>query len=176
MKKLGPDPTQRAVHDLKERWNGIVNFNEKDPAQGSLTSVYKAGGDYIRAIQGTDAQAISQADQRFHKAATLNKILTAANTRRPGPGSAVLLSPYARPVVGATVGGTVGYHEGGAPGAVAGAISGAALGSLIQSPGFRYVSAGIKNALAKALDKGDSAMVSQLAAAAASQINAGGGS
>lgn len=174
--KLGSNPTQRAVHDLKKQWNDVANFAAQDPAAGSKEAIYETGGDLVRAIVANDATKISAADQAFSRAAKLDKVLNAANVRRPGAGLAAVVSPYARPVVGATIGAGIGYERGGEPGAVAGAVSGAALGALIQAPGFRYLSAALKNRLADALDKGDSATVSQLVPTLTSMVRSFGGS
>jgi hypothetical protein len=173
--RLGSDPSTKAVHDLKTRWNDMVNWDATDSAAGTTNDVYSKGGNLIRAQMGTDATAISDADQAFHKASTLNDILNAPNVRRPGAGVLASIAPYARPAGAAVTGGYVGYREGGPEGAVAGALTGAALGNLIQSPGFRYASAALKNQLANALDKGNSALASQLAAVIARQISSSGG-
>jgi hypothetical protein len=174
--RLGADPTTKAVHDLKTRWNDMVNWDATDSAAGTTNDVYSKGGNLIRAQMSGDASAISQADQAFHKASTLNDILNAPNVRRPGGGlSALLTSPYSRPFVGGSLGGAIGYEEGGKSGVIPGAMTGAALGSLIQSPGFRYASAFLKNQLANALEKGQSAVASQIASVIAKQLSASGG-
>lgn len=169
VKKLGPTPSVDAVHDLKSKWNAVINWNANDPAKGTLSAVYKAGGNLIRAQIRNDHTAISEADQAFHVASTLHGLTTAATVRRPDAGIGAMLSPLARPAIGGALGAGEGYREGGLPGAVAGAVIGTKLGQLMQSPGFSYVSAAMKNKLADALDSGNAARISQVMAAVSAQ-------
>lgn len=162
VKNLGPNPSQEAIHDLKNRWNQVAFAAKSDPAQGSIRSVYQKGGDLIRAIDAKDAPAVSKADQAFHVAATLNTLTNAPNVLRPGAGVAAALSPYAKPVMGAGLGIAAGYKADGVPGAIVGGVTGAALGNLVVSPGFRYVSSAMKQMLANALDSGNPTRVAQV--------------
>lgn len=162
-------PTAEGLHELKRVWNEVANFAAADPAAGSKRAVYEAGGNLIRAQLANDHQAISKADKFFSIAKKFDDIVNAPTTLRPGGGVAELISPFARPAAGAVVGGAEGYRQGGVTGAVAGAVGGAALVRLIQSPGFRYVSAAMKQTLANALKSGDEQRISNLITAISAQ-------
>ncbi len=161
------DPTAGGLHALKKRWNDAVTSWKGDPATGSKRDLYTAGGNLIRAQLSKDSAKLSEADKLFHFASNLDELVNAANVRRPGAGLAAALTPLARPTAGAVIGGAEGYREGGLTGAMAGAATGAMLGNLIQSPGFRYVSAAMKHKLADALDNHPAAVPRLLAAISA---------
>lgn len=166
------ESTAGGLHKLKEAWNTAVKGWGTDPAKGSEKAIYKAGGDLIRAHLRGNAPEIAEADKLFSFAKRLNEVVTAANVRRPGAGISEFMMPLARPTVGAAVGGAEGYRQGGLTGAVAGAIVGGSLGSLVQSPGFRYLSANMKQRLADALDRGDARAITSLVSVMTSQAAA----
>lgn len=163
------DPTAGGVQKLKEEWNKVVNWAKQDPAKGTEQAVYRAGGDVIRAQLAKDAPKIAEANRLFHLASQFDQIVNATNARRVGAGVADYIAPYARPAVGGAIGGYEGYQRGGVMGAIGGAVVGTKLGQLIQSPGFRYVSATAKQMLANALDKGDGKRVAELVTALTAQ-------
>lgn len=161
------EPTVKGLHDLKQAWNEAVNWD--DPVKEGANKIYETGGNLIRAQLKNDGPAVARADKVFSLASKLNELVNAPNVRRPGSGITGALAPHAAKAGGAVIGGAEGYREGGITGALAGAASGAALVSLLQSPGFRFISANMKQMLANALDKGDSARIATLVSSLTAQ-------
>lgn len=158
----------RALRGLRKAWDDALNYDAANPAAGAQKVAYKAGANLVRAsINGSD-QAISDANDAYSQSEKLTRILK-KSVDRPAPS---IISQALRIGAPAAVVGALGYREGGLEGMWAGAIAGASISTLVSSPGWRYVAANTKKALADALESGDQTKTGQVLATVTSQMAA----
>lgn len=163
----GPEADLRDLRALRQSWDDALNYVAADPAKGATKLAYQQGARLVRAtINGSD-DAIATANADYSRAEKLVSILQ-QSTDRPATSSA--WSPALRYGIGSTVGGAIGYKEGGVSGMAEGAIAGASIARLVSSPGWRYVSANLKNSLAQALDQGNQTRTGQILTTIVSQM------
>jgi hypothetical protein len=170
IKGLGPNPDLRALKDMRDNWDEVLNYKGLDVASGIQKKATKLGADLVRAsINGTSAE-MQAANRNYSRAEKLVAILK-GSTERPSGG---LMQAGIRYGVPGTIGGALGYQEGGYQGMGAGAVSGIFLGQLVGSPAWRYVSAATKHKLATALTGGNQTVIGQVLTDAVAQMSAGG--
>lgn len=149
IRSLGDTASPQQLRKLRQAYDSAVNYGQHVTATDAVNSrVYAKAADLIRAQIGRHAPEVAAANREFKFWKDISGILAKSIERPDGP------TGLGRQIGSTTAGALAGGAVGNLGGAALGAVVVQRLARAMGTPGWRYVSANARRALATALDSG----------------------